>query len=173
MGRQKAADFLFAAISKARYSNVMQLEPYLPRTIHFVDLYNHQGWQLKVYSILHPDKTLNVQLIETAKQTALEFLPDSTEPGHYSAGFISIHQGKSYDFVTVGYWTYATELKHQSYMKASSGSSELEMITTELSSDVWDIRLLALERDAWVSEVLVAGAPSVEKYLARQVNETV
>jgi hypothetical protein len=151
----------------------MQLEPYVPRTIQFVELHDQQGWRLKVYSILYPDKILNPQLIETAKKTALGFLPDSTEPGHYSAGFISVHQGKSYDFVTVGYWTYSTELRHQSYMKASSGSSELEMITTELSSDVWDIRLLGLERDAWVSEVLTASTPSVEKYLAKWVSETV
>jgi hypothetical protein len=151
----------------------MTLEPYLPRTLQYVELYDQHGWKLKIYSILHPDKTLNRQLIETAKQTALEFLPDSTEPGHYSAGFISVHQGKSYDFVTVGYWTYSTELRHQSYMKASSASATLTAISTELSSDVWDIRLLAFERDAWVSEVLKANAPSVENYLASQLSETV
>jgi hypothetical protein len=151
----------------------MQLEPYRPRTLQFVELYEQQGWKLKIYSILHPDKTLNPGLIETAKQTALEFLPDSTEPGHYGAGFISVHQGKSYDFVTVAYWTYSTELRHQSYMKASTPSSDLEMITTELSSDVWDIRLLGHERDAWVSEVLTSSSPSVERYLEQRVSETV
>jgi hypothetical protein len=151
----------------------MNLEPYQARTLQFIELYENQGWQLKIYSILHSDKTLNQQLLGTAKKTALEFLPDSTEPGHYGVGFVSVHQGKSYDFVTVGYWTYSTELRHQSYMKASSGSEELEMITTELSSDVWDIRLLSLERDAWVSEVLTANTPSVEKYLERRVSETV
>jgi hypothetical protein len=151
----------------------MQLEPYIPRTIQFVDLYNAQGWKLKVYSILHPDKTLNEQLIETAKQTALDFLPDSTEPGHYGVGFISVHQGKSYDFVTVGYWTYSTELRHQSYMKASSATATLTTISTELSSDVWDLRLLAFERDAWVVEVLKVNASSVDAYLAKRLSETV
>jgi hypothetical protein len=149
----------------------MHLEPYQPRTLQFIDFYNAQGWKLKVYSILHPDKTLNPQLIETAKRTALEFLPDATEPGHYGVGFISVHQGKSYDFVTVGYWTYSTELRHQSYMKASSSSSELEMITTELSSDVWDIRLLAFERDAWVNKMLKIA--SLDAYLNERLNETV
>jgi hypothetical protein len=149
----------------------MQLEPYQPRTIQFVNLFEAQGWKLKVYSVLHPDKTLNPQLMETAKQTALDFLPGHSEPGHYGAGFISVHQGKSYDFVTVGYWTYSTELRHQSYMRASSGSSELETITTELSSDVWDIRLLAFERDAWVSKVLKSA--KVADYLAERLNETV
>jgi hypothetical protein len=149
----------------------MNLEPYVPRTIRFVDLYEAQGWKLKLYSILHPDKTSSPHLLEAAKQTALDFLPDTDEPGNYGVGFISVHQGKSYDFVTVGYWTYSTELRHQSYMRASSGSSELETITTELSSDVWDIRLLAFERDAWLSKVLKSA--KVEDYLAERLNETV
>jgi hypothetical protein len=149
----------------------MSLESYRPRTIHFLNLVETQGWRLKVYSILHPDKTLNKQLIETAKQTAFAFLPSASDPDHYGVGFVSVHQGKSYDFVTVAYWTYSTELRHQTYMRPSSGSSELEAITGELSSDVWDIRLLAFERDAWVSEMLQGG--KVENYLAKQLTETV
>lgn len=151
----------------------MQLEPYQPRTIQFVDLYDSQGWKLKVYSILHPDKTLNAQLIEAAKRTALDFLPDATEPGHYGVGFVSVHQGKSYDFVTVGYWTYSTELRHQSYMRASSATATLAPISTELSSDVWDLRLLAFERDAWVNKMLEAESAKVEAYLGERLSETV
>ncbi len=151
----------------------MHLEPYVPRTLQFVDLYEAQGWKLKIYSILHPDKTLNPQLIEVAKETALTFLPDATEPGHYGVGFVSVHQGKSYDFVTVGYWTYSTELRHQSYMKASSAAATLTAISTELSSDVWDIRLLAFERDAWVNEVLAVNATTPDGYLAKRLSETV
>jgi hypothetical protein len=151
----------------------MQLEPYQSRTISFTDLYTSQGWKLKIYTILHPDKTLNTQLLEAAKQTALSFLPDSSEPGHYNVGFISVHQGKSYDFVTVGYWTYSTELKHQSYMRASSATSTLAPITTELSSDVWDLRLLAFERDAWVNTVLNVSAANTDNYLNERLNESV
>jgi hypothetical protein len=151
----------------------MQLEPYQPRTIHFVDLYDSQGWKLKVYSILYPDKTLDAPLVEAAKQTALDFLPDSTEPGHYGVGFISVHQGKSYDFVTVGYWTYSTELRHQSYMRASSAAATLAPLSTELSSDVWDLRLLGFEREAWVNEVLKVNPPTPDVYLAKRLSETV
>jgi hypothetical protein len=151
----------------------MQLEPYQPRTIHFVEIHEAQGWKLKVYNILHPNKTPNPQLIGAAKQTALDFLPGHSEPGHYGVGFISVHQGKSYDFVTVGYWTYSTELRHQSYMRASSAAATLAPITTELSSDVWDIRLLGFERDAWVNEVLAANATTPDGYLAKRLSETV
>lgn len=150
----------------------MHLEPYQQRQIKFLDIYESQGWQLKVYSILHPDKTLSQELIDAAKKTALEFLPSSNEPGHYGAGFISVHQGKSYDFVTVGYWNYSTELRHQTYMRPSSADVTLEaLIASELSSDVWDIRLLAFESSAWV-EVLKSTSPKLENYLNRQLNDT-
>jgi hypothetical protein len=151
----------------------MQLESYQSRQIKFLDIFTSQGWALKVYSILHPDKTLSPELIEAAKQTALEFLPSSNEPGHYGVGFISVHQGKSYDFVTVGYWNYSTELRHQTYMRPSSADVTLEALTaSELSSDVWDIHLLGFERDAWV-DVLKSNDPKVEIYLTKQLLETV
>jgi hypothetical protein len=151
----------------------MHLESYQNRQIQFLELFTEQGWQLKVYSILHPDKTLSLELIQVAKETALEFLPDASEPGNYGVGFISVHQGKSYDFVTVGYWNYSTELRHQTYMRPSSADVTLEALTaSELSSDVWDIRLLGFEREAWV-EVLKAGNPKVESYIAKRLNEVV
>ena len=151
----------------------MHLEPYQQRQIKFLEIYKEQGWQLKVYSILHPDKTLSPELIQVAKQTALEFLPTGNEPGHYGVGFISVHQGKSYDFVTIGYWNYSTELRHQTYMRPSSADITLEALTaSELSSDVWDIRLLAFERDAWV-DVLKSQSSSADAYLGRTISETI
>jgi hypothetical protein len=151
----------------------MQLETYQSRQIKFLNLFEAQGWKLKVYSILHPDKTLSTELIEAAKQTALEFLPSSNEPGHYGVGLISVHQGKSYDFVTVGYWNYSTELRHQTYMRPSSADVTLEVLTaSELSSDVWDIHLLGFENDAWV-EVLKSNHPAIENYLSKQLTATI
>jgi len=149
----------------------MQLkDPYHPRRIHFLEQCD-APWRLKIYSILHRSKTLNPDLVEAAKATALAFLPQpAVTPNHYGVGFVSVHQGKSYDFVTVGYWTYDTELRHQTYLRASSSSTELEALTSnDLSLDVWDLRLLAFERDAWVAEVLKAETPSLDRYLARRL----
>ena len=151
----------------------MQLkEPYQPRHIRFLEQLE-TPWRLKIYSILHQSKTLNPDLVEAAKQTALSFLPQpAVTPNHYGVGFVSVHQGKSYDFVTVGYWTYDTELRHQTYLRASSSSLELEPLTSnDLSLDVWDLRLLAFERDAWVAEVLRAQTPSLDGYLAQRLEE--
>ena len=153
----------------------MQLtESYAPRRIAFQDMFTAEGWQLKRYSILYGDKQPDPDLAAAAKVTALTFLPQPAETQHhYGIGFLSAHQGKSYDFVTVAYWTYDTELRHQTYMRPGTGSAALEKLTGELSTDVWDLRLLAFERDAWLKTVLRAETPDVDAYLSERLDETV
>ena len=139
-----------------------------------MDIAEVQGWQLKRYSILYGDKTLNDQVVTAARNVAADFLPQpATAPSHYGVGFVSVHQGKSYDFVTLAYWTYDTELRHQSYMRPSSSSAALAPVTSELSSDVWDLRLLAFEREAWINTVLSAAEPDLSAYLKTTLSETV
>ena len=147
--------------------------PYAPRRIAFQELVKQNDWRLKLYSILFEDKEVSTELIDAAKRTAFEFLPQpAVTSHHYGVGFVSVHQGKSYDFVTVAYWTYDTELRHQTYMRPSSGSSTLECVTGELSTDVWDLRVLAFEREAWLSTVLRSEKPDLEAYLAEILSET-
>lgn len=150
-------------------------EPYQSRSIRCLELFEAKDWRIKIYSILHQEKTLNQELIDEAKETALSFLPQpAVTASHYGVAFINVHQGKSYDFVTLAYWAFESELIHQSYMRASSSSERLEpLIASELSSDVWDIRLLSFERDAWLHNVLRSPKPDVEAYLKEQLSETV
>jgi len=150
-------------------------EPYQSRTIDCLDLIELKDWRIKLYSILHHEKSLNNDLLEAAKETALSFLPQpAVTARHYGVAFINVHQGKSYDFVTIAYWAFESELIHQSYMRASSSSERLEpLVSSELSSDVWDIRLLSFERDAWLHNVLRSPKPDVEAYLKEQLSETI
>lgn len=146
---------------------------YRPRRIRFVRLEEAKGWRLKLYNILHHSKEPSEALLEAAAETAWASLPQPpVTPDRYGVGFIAVHQGSSYDFVTVAYWAYETELRSQTYMRPSSGSYLLEPVSgSELSADVWDLRLLAFERDAWVEAVLRSGRADVEGYLDRRLEE--
>ncbi|MEJ2288697.1 MAG: hypothetical protein P8Y02_08645 [Deinococcales bacterium] len=147
--------------------------PYRPRRIRFVGLEEAKGWRLKVYNILHHSKEPTAALLEAASDTALASLPQpATTPDRYGVGFIAVHQGASYDFVTVAHWAYETELRSQTYMRPSSGSYLLEPVSgSELSADVWDLRLLAFERDAWVETVLRPDRADLDRYLGRRLEE--
>ncbi len=147
--------------------------PYRPRRIRFVRLEEAKGWRLKVYNILHHSKEPSEALLAAASDTALAFLPQpAAGPDRYGVGFLVVHQGSSYDFLTVAYWTYQTELRSQTYMRPSSGSYLLEPVSgSELSADVWDLRLLAFERDAWVDAALRPEHADLDGYLARTLEE--
>jgi hypothetical protein len=150
-------------------------EPYRPRTVRWLELWREAGWQIKVYSLTHASKTPDPALLEASKEAARRLLPQpAATHTHYGVGFIGIHQGHSYDFVTVAWWAYETELYHHTLMRPSSQSYGLMPATAaELSSDVWDIKLLAFERDAWVEEVLYRpDEGALSRYLARILSDT-
>lgn len=147
--------------------------PYRPRRIGFVGLVEANGWRLKLYSIVHHSKEPSEALLAAARDTALAALPQpARSPDRYGVGFVAVHQGSSYDFVTVAHWAYETELRSQTYMRPSSGSFALEPVSgSELSADVWDLRLLAFERDAWVETVLRPDHADLDAYLGRTLEE--
>lgn len=152
-------------------------EPYRPRAIHALELHEEKGWRIKVYNILHSSKDRDNALVEAAKGAALDTLPQpAVTPDRSGVGFLNVHQGRSYDFVTVAWWAYETELRQVTLTRPSSTSYRLDAseANSEISSDVWDLRLLAFERDAWLETVLTRkGGPDVEGYLEARLNEEV
>lgn len=146
---------------------------YQARRIGFDGVETMRGWRLKRYTILHPSRTPLPGLSDAALDTAASFLPQPPVTAErYGVGWVSVHRGASYDFVTVAYWCYQTELRSQTYMRPSSGSFLLEPLSgSELSSDVWDLRLMAFERDAWVTCVLRPDRADLDTYLERHLDE--
>lgn len=145
---------------------------YRPRRIVPLDLHRADGWRLKRYSLLAEGRDTDEALVEAATDAALAFLPrPAAGEGRYGVGFVGVHRGDSYDFVTVAYWTYRTELRLQTFMRPSSASYRLEPIQAgELSMDVWDLALLAFERDAWLATALEPDEVDLEAYLTRRLD---
>lgn len=153
----------------------MHFDSYQPRRIHFLELWRHQDWHVKLYAISHQDKDsqqLDV-LLESCKEMAQATLPT---PGlsarTYGTAFMSIHQGHSYDFVTLNFWIDQSELKQHTFMRPSSSSDRLEPLNDqELAHDVWDLWLLAFEGEAWFQHVLSkAPQPDMEAYLSQTLD---
>lgn len=154
----------------------MRFEPYVPRHIRFLELWREGGWALKLYGILYPGKTLSPEMLGACKATLAAHLPQpAVTLERYGVGFLSLHRGKSYDFVSLDWWAYETELHQQSFIRPSGQLGVLEPLSgTELSSDVWDLRLLAFEREAWLEEVLKRPDEGcLGRYLARRLSESV
>jgi hypothetical protein len=134
------------------------------------------GWRLKVYGIAYRAERPRAGLVETAKRIALERLPQPAVNGsRHGVGFVGVHDGRGANFVFVDWWADENELHHHVYTSASDELESLNYITpTGLSACVWDLRVQAFERDAWLEEVLKnPDGASVERYMAHHLSEDV
>ena len=151
-------------------------EAYRPRPVRFLEEWPHAGWRLKVYGIAYRGEFPRAALVGAAKREARGRLPrPAAGEGRYGVSFLGVHDGRAANFVFVDWWADENELHHHVY---TSASEELESLTyatpTGLSACVWDLRVQAFEREAWVEEVLKnPRGPDLEAYLARRLNEDV
>jgi prepilin-type processing-associated H-X9-DG protein len=154
----------------------MKFGPYQERSIRFLELWHQAGWRLKVYGIAYHGVAPRPELIAAAKAVAAERLatvPDSIR--HYSVGFLGVHDGRTANFVFVDWWADENELHHHVYVSPTHEPARFTYITPSgLTACVWDLRLMAFERQAWVDTVLKRhGGPDVEAYLQQRLNEDI
>ena len=152
------------------------MSPYQQRAIRFLGPWEHAGWRLKVYGIAYGRPSPRVELVKAAKQVAAERLasvPESMQ--HYSVGVLGVHDGRTANFVFVDWWADENELHHHVYVSPADEPARLTYATPSgLAACVWDLRLMAFERQAWIDAVLKRpGGPDVEAYLRHTLNEDV
>ena len=151
-------------------------EPYQPRPIRFLELWQESGWQLKVYGIAYQRSLPRPELIGAAKNiTRVRLLEIPTTLNHYRVGFLGIHDGCGANFVFVDFWASENELHHHVYVSPTNRPEQMEYVTpTGLTACVWDLRVMCFERQAWLETVLTnPTGPDLEKYLARRLNEDI
>ena len=149
------------------------LPPYKPRPIRFLELWQPDGWRLKVYGIAHGKPVPRGELIDAAKRVARAALTkDASSTDHYSVGFLGIHEGRTGNYIFVDWWADENELHHQVYIGPSDVPTQLNDIPRNgPTACVWDLRVMAFERDAWLECILKNPRPDVEAYLQRQLSE--
>ena len=149
------------------------MTPYEPRPIRCLELWCVEGWRLKVYGISFGRPEPRAELVTAARSTAirqLRSLPSGLP--HYHVGFLGIHDGRTANFVFLDFWAAENELHHHVFVSPTDRPEEFTYVTPSgLSACVWDLRLQAFERDAWVAHVLKRGAaPDFDGYLATTLN---
>jgi hypothetical protein len=149
--------------------------PYEPRPIRFLELWAIDGWRIKVYGIGTSSwPTPRKELVVAGKDAARERLATVPETmRHYSVGFLGIHEGRTSNFVFIDWWADENELHHHVYVSPTAKPAQLVYMTpTGLAACVWDLRLIAFERQAWIVTVLNNSAGGdVEAYLQQHLNE--
>jgi hypothetical protein len=136
-----------------------------------LEIWEHDGWLLKVYGLAYRGDRPPTDVVDAAKRVAAETLPLPAEtPDRYGVGFLVVHEGQDARWLLVDWWGFESVLHHRLFMASLDGEPEFEPAPDPLMACVWELAILAFERDAWVETVLTdAKRPDVPAYLSRRL----
>jgi ketosteroid isomerase-like protein len=141
-------------------------EPYRPRSARFIELWQPDGWLLKLYGLAYEGERPRAEVVEAAKRSARAALP---RPGRthdrYGVGFVIVHDGQDACWLLIDWWGNESVLHHRPLTAPLSAPQEFHPVPRDVAACVWELPLLAFERDAWVSAVLTDNEPDVGRYL--------
>jgi hypothetical protein len=152
------------------------LEEYRPRPIRGSGIWAEDGWRLKCYGIAYNREQPRAALVEAAQQMARERLPrPATGDNRYGVGFVAAHDGRGGCAAFVDWWANEDELHHHLYLSPLDAPEALVPARdTDFTVCVWDLAVLAFERETWLDAVLKnPDGPDLERYLQTQLNRNV
>jgi hypothetical protein len=131
-------------------------EAYAPRPVRPMGVRAFGDWTLKVYGIAYGRDEPSPELVQAALRAADSALPaPARSDDRYGLGFLGIHDGRDSNFVFVSWWENENELQHRVFYSAPERPCELRPATPqEPIACVWDLSVIAHEREAWIRHVL-------------------
>jgi hypothetical protein len=141
------------------------IEPYHRRPIRFLELWEPEGWRIKIYGIAYNRDLPRPELVAAAKRHAALHL--ESDRNHYHVGFLGVHDGRGANYVFFDYWADENELHHHVYISPSDNPEHLKSAgPNDPSVCVWDLQVQAFERQAWIEGVLANPAgPDLDHYV--------
>ncbi|MDB4961845.1 MAG: isochorismatase [Myxococcales bacterium] len=148
---------------------------YRVRPIRYLRQWQHQDWRLKVYGISAAGDRPSDPMIAAGERLAIATLPSgATADGRHGVGLLGIHEGVHACFVFVSWWAKIYELNHFLFRGPKGNPDELAPVQAGLVGCTWDLRVVAFERDAWISSMSgPSDGPNLEQYLAATFNADV
>lgn len=148
-------------------------EPCEPRPVRFLELLELGDWRMKAYGIAWGRDAPRAPLVEAARRVAAE-VTSGLEHGH-GVGYVGIHDGRGASVVFVDWWAAENELYRRVLIGPGDEPSVLRRAgDDDLDACIWDLAVIAFERDAWVEHVLRnPRGPDLEGYLAARLNRMV
>ena len=147
----------------------MNIKPYKPRRIEFVRILEIGEWRLKTYMIDYRNTDVAYEKkaesrFDGGMQLALSALPGGVHvDGRPGVGFMVAHHGEGIDYVVMGWWDRQNELPLRIFVREDGG--QWRSAEGSESVCVWDLQVIAHERDAYVEHIMRADS-DIEGYLA-------
>ena len=146
------------------------MEPYAPRQILFRGLRRPDAepagdWALKLYTVSYRARPIDWEGFEPGLALAEASLPaPDAGAGRPGLGFLIAHQGKTGDYIVLGWWNAENELPLEVWVRRGPADPWRPAEKGE-SFCVWDLEVVAAERRAWIDTMLCGPAADPERYL--------
>jgi hypothetical protein len=129
------------------------------------------GHATKMYGIAAAADRPRAELVDAARTCAASTLlrPTSSE----EPAFVIAHDAVPACFVLVCWWANGCDLRLRCFHAPLDRPAALEQLATPTLACVWELAVIAYERDAWVKHVLGNEAgPDLQAYLRDQMRGT-
>ena len=142
-------------------------EAYAMRPIRCRGVLEAEGWRLKLYEAAYDRERPRPELVEAAKGLVNRLPQPPDSDGRYGVGFLCAHDGRGGCYAFVDWWADENELHHLIYTAPADRPAELEPVGPgDLTACVWDLAIMAFEREAWLDTVLKnPDGPDLDRYL--------
>ena len=147
-------------------------EPYATRPVSALGTWQCGDWRIKKYVIAYRRDGARQELIEAAEASAARALPTpAVTTVRYGVGFLGVHDGRGGNFVFIDWWEQENELHHHVFFSTAADPGALRPATSaDPIACVWDLSVVAHEREAWIRHVLVPEVPDLDAYLEDQLS---
>jgi hypothetical protein len=147
-------------------------EPHATRPIRCLELWEPEGWRLKVYSIAYGRGIARPEVVEAAKRITRPALPPPHAGGNHGVGWLGVHDGRGANFAFLDWWADENELHHHVWIAPGDKPTSFAPAPgNNPSVCVWDLAVQWHEREAWVRHILAnTKGPDVESYLAQRLD---
>lgn len=147
--------------------------PYQNRPIRFLEVFNHNDWKIKLYSISVKNEFVEPEWVEKAKNNLDNWLQfaqnDAIE--NYKIATLILHEGREGCFAILSLWVEENMLQLFAWLAGHEDRIFKLCSDKGLVSCVWEMEVLWHERNVWVENVLKRAADAdFEGYLAAQLN---
>jgi hypothetical protein len=144
----------------------MPFTPYEHRYVTPLGLWQVDDWRVKAYGLARADRPPRRALVDEARSVVADALPDPAETeDRYGVGFAIVHEGTDGDYVLVDHWFSENMLRNQVYWRRAQEPALWPAPAGGPTVCVWELAILAHERQAWIDEVLARDSRGLTAYL--------
>jgi hypothetical protein len=134
---------------------IARMNAYEPRPICFHGLREVEGWRLKCYSIVYGPDPIDWLAFTPGLALADEALPrPAVTPGRPGVGFVIAHRGRTALYCVLAWWDNENELPVRVFVRALEDAAAWRPARGSESFCVWDLQVIAFEREAYVATLL-------------------